>query len=1003
MAARALIEAGGLLHPALEDSPASVPLAEARWTDRQKLAALFEASALLAHLEHAGRHLAAGFRDARARADGRLFAGEAAAGRSRQPAQELLRDLLGELFGNAVAVAGNAGIAGRGESRRAARTLLDAWRHSLAPLPADETVRQILEAAPFLWEPAYGPARQALAAESSREGRTQLWVAGPGAFRTRLLARCDNRQKLTALLASPAARDLWEGEGRAPVAPGKRLAAAAALHAQGRFVRALATLSGLRSPAAAVLRLRCRFPLGEAGAVRDGLRRLAVVQLSPQETLDAAEVAVRAFANAFERERAREWVERALAAARSGSFAARAHLLAAEAAWDRGAPAALATHLEAARPALDDPALAWRWYQVKGLQALAAGDGEAVLRSLCQALAASRRHLARHTAAGLWNDLGIGRVRVGDLAGAERAFRHSARLFGGGDGPRRTTLALSNLAEVRLRRGEPAGVREILEQSRAENRLAGNRRGLTQDSELWVRLELLLGRPEAALALCREALHQLGHPLDWRRPLLHVLAARALGWLGRVEEAAAELAETTPAARAELEAEERPALLAHAGDREGALAAAADTPFAPLWRAALAGNPGNAGETGETLEPAAWDVLAGLEPYRAARLIFDLESLGVPPGGIVPAAHRRAAVATLRRIGAGLLAERLEARGDGPWQALFAFVLLGRLGPIADPPAADPEPAPDPPARSGGMVGESPALQAALERLSQLAPRELTVLVLGETGTGKELAARLVHRASPRAKGPFVAVNCAALGESLLLADLFGHVRGAFTGADRDRAGVFETAQRGTVFLDEIGDLPAVAQGMLLRVLQEGEVRRVGESLPRRVDVRVVAATHRDLAAAVAAGSFRGDLFYRLKVGSVLLPPLRERGGDVLLLADHFLARQRGPGFLPLLSRQARERLLAHRFPGNIRELENVLAVAAALAGGGTIEPAHLDLPEPAAAPEGGDYHRQVEEFRRQRVVAALAATAGNQAEAARLLGLSRQALSYLVRQFKLY
>src|SRR5882724_5726708 len=940
MAARALIEAGGLLHPALEDSPASVPLAEARWTDRQKLAALFEASALLAHLEHAGRHLAAGFRDARARADGRLFAGEAAAGRSRQPAQELLRDLLGELFGNAVAVAGNAGIAGRGESRRAARTLLDAWRHSLAPLPADETVRQILEAAPFLWEPAYGPARQALAAEFSREGRTQLWVAGPGAFRARLLARCHSRQKLTALLASPAARDLWEGEGRAPVAPGKRLAAAAALHAQGRFVRALATLSGLRSPAAAVLRLRCRFPLGEAGAVRDGLRRLAVVQLSPQETLDAAEVAVRAFANAFERERAREWVERALAAARSGSFAARAHLLAAEAAWDRGAPAALATHLEAARPALDDPALAWRWYQVKGLQALAAGDGEAVLRSLCQALAASRRHLARHTAAGLWNDLGIGRVRVGDLAGAERAFRHSARLFGGGDGPRRTTLALSNLAEVRLRRGEPAGVREILEQSRAENRLAGNRRGLTQDSELWVRLELLLGRPEAALALCREALRQLGHPLDWRRPLLHVLAARALGWLGRVEEAAAELAETTPAARAELEAEERPALLAHAGDREGALAAAADTPFAPLWRAALAG---------ETLEPAAWDVLAGLEPYRAARLIFDLESLGVPPGGIVPAAHRRAAVATLRRIGAGLLAERLEARGDGPWQALFAFVLLG------------------------------------------------------ETGTGKELAARLVHRASPRAKGPFVAVNCAALGESLLLADLFGHVRGAFTGADRDRAGVFETAQRGTVFLDEIGDLPAVAQGMLLRVLQEGEVRRVGESLPRRVDVRVVAATHRDLAAAVAAGSFRGDLFYRLKVGSVLLPPLRERGGDVLLLADHFLARQRGPGFLPLLSRQARERLLAHRFPGNIRELENVLAVAAALAGGGTIEPAHLDLPEPAAAPEGGDYHRQVEEFRRQRVVAALAATAGNQAEAARLLGLSRQALSYLVRQFKLY
>jgi transcriptional regulator with PAS, ATPase and Fis domain len=303
-------------------------------------------------------------------------------------------------------------------------------------------------------------------------------------------------------------------------------------------------------------------------------------------------------------------------------------------------------------------------------------------------------------------------------------------------------------------------------------------------------------------------------------------------------------------------------------------------------------------------------------------------------------------------------------------------------------------------------VGESPALLNALERLARLAPRELTVLVLGETGTGKELAARLVHRTSPRAAGPFVAVNCAALGESLLLSDLFGHVRGAFTGADKDRAGVFETAQRGTVFLDEIGDLPVVAQGMLLRVLQEREVRRVGESLPRRVDVRVVAATHRDLAAAVAAGTFREDLFYRLKVGSVELPPLRERGDDILLLAEHCLARQRGPGFVPTLSRRARELLLAHPFPGNVRELENVLAVAAALAGGGLIEPEHLGLPEPpesaVSAGEEGSYHRKIEEYRRQLLIEELAACRGNQAEAARRLGLSRQGLSYLARQLRL-
>ena len=163
------------------------------------------------------------------------------------------------------------------------------------------------------------------------------------------------------------------------------------------------------------------------------------------------------------------------------------------------------------------------------------------------------------------------------------------------------------------------------------------------------------------------------------------------------------------------------------------------------------------------------------------------------------------------------------------------------------------------------------------------------MLILGESGTGKELAARHLHRASRRRDAHFVAVNCAALSDDLLLSDLFGHARGAFTGADRDRAGVFETAEGGTVFLDEIGDLPAPAQGMLLRVLQEGEVRRVGESLPRAVDVRVVAATHRDLSAMVGEGGFRQDLYYRLGVGTVELPALRDRGRDPILLAEHFL------------------------------------------------------------------------------------------------------------------
>ncbi|HEX9671526.1 MAG TPA: sigma 54-interacting transcriptional regulator, partial [Thermoanaerobaculia bacterium] len=237
------------------------------------------------------------------------------------------------------------------------------------------------------------------------------------------------------------------------------------------------------------------------------------------------------------------------------------------------------------------------------------------------------------------------------------------------------------------------------------------------------------------------------------------------------------------------------------------------------------------------------------------------------------------------------------------------------------------------------------------------------------------------------------------------------HVRGSFTGADRDRAGVFETAQGGTVFLDEIGDLPPAAQGMLLRVLQEGEVRRVGESLARKVDVRVVAATHRDLAARVRDGSFREDLFYRLKVASVELPPLRARGDDVLLLAEHFLAKQAAPEPAPALSPAARTALRAHRWPGNVRELGNVLAVAVALAGGGPILPEHLELPAAAGAGDGAsataadgpsDYHRRVDAFRRKLVADALAAEGGNRAAAARRLGLSRQALSYLARQLGL-
>src|SRR5262249_47339722 len=223
------------------------------------------------------------------------------------------------------------------------------------------------------------------------------------------------------------------------------------------------------------------------------------------------------------------------------------------------------------------------------------------------------------------------------------------------------------------------------------------------------------------------------------------------------------------------------------------------------------------------------------------------------------------------------------------------------------------------------MIGDSPLLREALTRAAQVARTETTVLLTGESGTGKELVARAIHYASPRADGPFVAVNCAALPDTLLESELFGHERGAFTGADRQRPGRFERAAGGTLFLDEVGELSQAAQAKLLRVLQEREFERVGGTATLRADVRVIAATNRDLAAAVAAGRFREDLFYRLDVVTVHLPPLRERGDDVLLLADHFvraIGARMGKGE-PGLSRDAQEALLAHGWPGNIPELAN--------------------------------------------------------------------------------
>jgi len=302
------------------------------------------------------------------------------------------------------------------------------------------------------------------------------------------------------------------------------------------------------------------------------------------------------------------------------------------------------------------------------------------------------------------------------------------------------------------------------------------------------------------------------------------------------------------------------------------------------------------------------------------------------------------------------------------------------------------------------IVGEDPALQEAARAMQRIAATETTVLLLGESGTGKELFARAIHQLSGRAGKPFVALNCAAIPETLVENELFGHERGAFTGADSRRAGKFELAHGGTIFLDEIGELPAAVQSKLLRVLEEHVVERLGGSAPFRADVRVIAATNRDLESAAEAGKFRRDLYYRLAAFPIRIPPLRERGGDVERIAEHLLERfrreLRKPGLR--LAPDALAALRAHSWPGNVRELANVLeraailnegelhaadlGLAANVRGGGAGEVTlEGSLPEVAA--------RAVESVERAKIEATLRECKWNRSAAAQRLGISYKTL----------
>jgi len=305
-----------------------------------------------------------------------------------------------------------------------------------------------------------------------------------------------------------------------------------------------------------------------------------------------------------------------------------------------------------------------------------------------------------------------------------------------------------------------------------------------------------------------------------------------------------------------------------------------------------------------------------------------------------------------------------------------------------------------------GVVGESAIMREITERIRHVARTEVPVCIEGESGTGKELLARAVHLHSTRKSKRFTAINCAAIPENLLESELFGAARGAFTGADRDRAGLIEVTDGGTLFLDEIGELPLAAQAKLLRFLQEGEFRRVGDTTARHADVRIVSATNRLLEQAVEEGTFRQDLYFRIHVVEVTVPPLRERGGDVLLLARSFLEKERetlrgGPG---RFSDEAESLLLSYRWPGNVRELQNTVRAAVALAG---TEARHIDVQHLPTRLQGaprlrirtGSYNEEIVRFRRDLIERSLLESAGNQNQAAKKLGMSRQALAYQIRE----
>lgn len=304
------------------------------------------------------------------------------------------------------------------------------------------------------------------------------------------------------------------------------------------------------------------------------------------------------------------------------------------------------------------------------------------------------------------------------------------------------------------------------------------------------------------------------------------------------------------------------------------------------------------------------------------------------------------------------------------------------------------------PYRLDQLVGRDPRMIQIYKLVGQLAANRANVLIRGETGTGKELIARAIHYNAPEAADPFLPINCTALPETLLESELFGHVKGAFTGAVADRRGRFALAGKGTVFLDEIGDTAPEFQSKLLRVLEDREFYPVGAEVAERTEARVIAATHRHLEERIAEGAFREDLYYRLRVVEIVVPPLRERLVDLPALAEHLVRRaaEEFHRLPPVLSREASDVLLQHEWPGNVRELENTLTRAVVLATGDVIRPEHLVLAQRSAQPP--DQLLSLSDLERQHVGRVLEATRGNKTRAAEILGVSRPRLNRMLNKY---